>query len=753
MIVNFSGNPITTVINVYSPCDGDPAATDFYNNLRNAIDTVPHHNLLLVLGDFNGQIGSESQSDIKTHCFFYNERTNVNGELLLEVMQEKELENTNLRFKKRRGKKWTYHSDMTGARTQIDFILVRKKWRNSVLNTETYESFSNVGSDHRLVASKIRLSLRKKAIPKKIQPNWSVLRTDSNLQDKFTVAVKNRFSALSTEDLEDPETEISDPTKLYGDWIKAIKETSEEQLPKIEKRQKADPSKDPRITDARSEVKESYSSYRMDPTEDHRYQVKLAKDNLSKMYDVVQEEILEEKIVRVENSHKRAKHKQSWNLINEIAGRKRAAGSQIKGKDAEERVESWKEHFKNLLGQPPSVTDEDEEIPRIHPDLNIPTNPFSRLELASAIKEIKEGKAFGEDGVAPEIFRRCDFYDLLLKFYNNALQHGTRPDQWVEANIIPVPKKGDLTDPANYRGIALSSITAKTLNRMTLNRIRPHIEAILRINQNGFRQKRSTTSHILALRRMIEGIKDKNLPGVLLFVDFKKAFDSVHRDKLFKILIAYGIPRKIVDLIKLMYLNTKARVVTPDGETCLFDILAGVLQGDTLAPFLFIIVVDYCMRVALGNDGHTLGFTVKPRQSRRIPAETVTDAGFADDIALLSDLITQAQELLRRLEDSAESVGLYMNAKKTKAVVYNQDPSQTLTSKAGDPIEIVPDFVYLGAWVDSSVRDIKIRRAKAWSACHKMKAIWNSKMSKAMKVRLFISTVESVIYTALKHGL
>ena len=121
-----------------------------------------------------------------------------------------------------------------------------------------------------------------------------------------------------------------------------------------------------------------------------------------------------------------------------------------------------------------------------------------------------------------------------------------------------------------------------TLNRMTLNRIRPHIETILRINQNGFRQKRSTTSHILALRRMIEGIKDKNLPGVLLFVDFKKAFDSVHRDKLFKILIAYGIPRKIVDLIKLMYLNTKARVVTPDGETCLFDILAGVLQGQVI---------------------------------------------------------------------------------------------------------------------------------------------------------------------------
>ena len=85
-----------------------------------------------------------------------------------------------------------------------------------------------------------------------------------------------------------------------------------------------------------------------------------------------------------------------------------------------------------------------------------------------------------------------------------------------------------------------------------------------------------------------------------------------------------------------------------------------------------------------------------------------------------------------------------MNTKKTKAIVYNQDTSTPLTSKAGETIEIVPDFVYLGAWINSSERDIKIRRAKAWSACHKMKNIWNSTMSRKMKIRLFIATVESV---------
>ena len=85
--------------------------------------------------------------------------------------------------------------------------------------------------------------------------------------------------------------------------------------------------------------------------------------------------------------------------------------------------------------------------------------------------------------------------------------------------------------------------------------------------------------------KLIEGVKNRKLPAVLTFIDFKKAFDSVHRGKMLKILLAYGIPHEIVSLIKLMYEGTMAKVISPDGETELFEILAGVLQGDTLAPY------------------------------------------------------------------------------------------------------------------------------------------------------------------------
>ena len=74
-----------------------------------------------------------------------------------------------------------------------------------------------------------------------------------------------------------------------------------------------------------------------------------------------------------------------------------------------------------------------------------------------------------------------------------------------------------------------------------------------------------------------------------------------------------------------MYSNTKAKIVTPDGETEMFEITAGVLQGDTLAPFLFIIVLDYALRKAISGKDEELGFTIPPRKSRRHPKQVLTD--------------------------------------------------------------------------------------------------------------------------------
>ena len=145
--------------------------------------------------------------------------------------------------------------------------------------------------------------------------------------------------------------------------------------------------------------------------------------------------------------------------------------------------------------------------------------------------------------------------------------------------ILPSPKKGDLGLAKNYRGITLTSIAAKIYNALLRNRIEPKIDNILRKNQNGFRRNRSTTSQILTSRRILEGVRAKNLQATLILVDFTKAFDSIHRGKMEQILLAYGIRKETVAAITILYRNTKVKVRSPDRDTEYFDIVAGLLQG------------------------------------------------------------------------------------------------------------------------------------------------------------------------------
>ena len=462
-------------------------------------------------------------------------------------------------------------------------------------------------------------------------------------------------------------------------------------------------------------------------------------------YDAVSEDELSNLIRQVETANENNSHGQSWRLINAITGRKSAKRGTLKGTSREDRMGQWHNHFSQLLGSNPIVEgDPNEDIPAVLHNLNIRSDPFTLDEYLEVKKKLTLGKSPRPDGIPPEVFKLCDFDNITLSFANKLLQ-GDKPDQWSTNNIIPLPKSGDLSVCANYRGIALSVVAAKITNKMILNRIQPEIDKYLRPNQNGFRPGRTTTAHILVLRRLIEGIRSHNLHAVITFVDFRKAFDSIHRGKMLKILKAYGIPDILINAISKLYENTRAKILTPDGETELFDIIAGVLQGDTLAPFLFAIVLDYAMRQAIGDDHHKLGFELEKRKSSRYPPNAITDLDFADDIALLSGEIDQAQELLSRVEFEAAKVGLHLNTAKTELMQFNHNTPVNITTRDGAPIKVVNNFKYLGAWMESTEKDFQVRKAVAWSACHKLRKIWNSSLSRKIKVRLFTATVETVL--------
>ena len=197
---------------------------------------------------------------------------------------------------------------------------------------------------------------------------------------------------------------------------------------------------------------------------------------------------------------------------------------------------------------------------------------FTQEELNLVLRKIKNWKAPGLDEIPPEVWKTRQFNDILLQ-HCNAVYNQNTIDRWMKGCVPPSLKKGDLRLAKNYQGITLKSIAAKIYNALLRKRIEPKIDNILRKNQNGFRRNRSTTSQILTIRRILEGVRAKNLQATLLFIDFTKAFDSIHRGKMEEILLAYGLPKETVAAITILYRNTKVKVHSPAGDTEYFNIV------------------------------------------------------------------------------------------------------------------------------------------------------------------------------------
>ena len=215
-----------------------------------------------------------------------------------------------------------------------------------------------------------------------------------------------------------------------------------------------------------------------------------------------------------------------------------------------------------------------------------------------------------------------------------------------------------------------------------------------------------------------------------------------YRGKMEQILLAFGLPKETVVAITILYRNTKMKVRSPDWDTEFFDIVAGVLQGDTLAPYVFIICLDYVLRTSIDKIREN-GFELTKKRSRRYPAETIIDADYADDIALLANTPNQAETLLHSLERAAADIGLHINAHKTEYMCYNQ--TGDITTQDGTSLILVDKFTYLGSSVSSTEKDIDTRLTKAWTAIDRLSIIWKSVLTDKMKRIFFQAAVVSIL--------
>ncbi len=234
------------------------------------------------------------------------------------------------------------------------------------------------------------------------------------------------------------------------------------------------------------------------------------------------------------------------------------------------------------------------QVPPLSHD-NPMTKPITLGELKAAIKTLRN-TAPGHDGVSNRLLKKTPDAMLrhILSLFNASLAAGFLPTQFLHATVLMFPKPGkNHSSPDNYRPISLTCTLSKLLEKILCHRIHTHLnaEGIIPDTQAGFRPGVNTYEQILKVATAMEINVNKNVHGLIALMDVKKAFDTVwHAGLLFK-LHSIGLPDTLVRWIASFLLNRTARVKQDDALSSAFVLRAGVPQGSTISPLLYLLYV------------------------------------------------------------------------------------------------------------------------------------------------------------------
>jgi Reverse transcriptase (RNA-dependent DNA polymerase) len=422
----------------------------------------------------------------------------------------------------------------------------------------------------------------------------------------------------------------------------------------------------------------------------------------------------------------------------------------------------WREHFSELFNLQsfvsPNVLDDIVQVPLVH---ELDVSPTLE-EVSAALRQLNTGKAPGSDGIVAELLQYGGDHvtRLLHSIFQDVWQTGRAPQSWKDAILVTLFKNGSKECCDNYRGISLLSVVGKVFSRVLLNRLLQWITpTILPESQCGFRQGRGTVDMIFTARQIQEKCIEQQLDLYQCFIDMTKAFDSVNRPTLWKLLGKLGCPPKFAGLIRSLHDDMMTRVCINGELLEPFPVKAGVKQGDLLAPTLFAMYFAVIFQKAFARGD--VGVFVRYRTSgkllnlRRLKAQSkaflvlIRDLLYADDCDLVAHSEADLQLLMDCFSTSCSEFGLSINLKKT-VVMLQPAPRKVYVPPSvfvnGTKLKVVDSFVYLGSTLsnDNSLdKELLYRIAKAAEAFGRLqKRVWlQSDLSISTKVSVYNSCV------------
>ena len=544
------------IVQCYAPTNDktDETKDEFYNQLLDIMSNLGDKNINLIMGDFNAKIGSDNQGYENVMGVHGLGVMNDNGERFVNACAINNIVIVGSVFTHKRIHKATWVSPDQVTENQIDHIGINKMFRRSLQDVRVKRG-ADVASDHHLVTARLKFKLRRNGVEQERQKaryNVDFLK-DPSTAEEYKVALANRFKVLQELYDEDEGVNINSQWSHIKD---AVNTTCEEIIGRRKPQQKDWISVETmRKIQTRRDKKEAVNSSRtraakVTAQKEHT----AANREVKKSVKTDKRNFVEGLAQEAEKAAASRNMKQLYDTTRKLAGKFKKSERPIRDKNgivlmgADKQLNRWAEHFEELLNR--QVPQNQPDIQPAETDLPIDCNKPTREEIKKAIAHMKNGKVAGPDGIPAEALKADvnTSVEMLYSLFEEIWEKEEIPAEWKEGYLIKIPKKGDLSRCDNYRGITLLSVPGKILNRIILERMKGKVDQTLREQQAGFRQDRSCTDQIATLRIIVEQSIEWNSSLYINFVDYEKAFDSVDRETLWKVLRHYGVPKKLVNM-------------------------------------------------------------------------------------------------------------------------------------------------------------------------------------------------------------
>lgn len=292
-------------------------------------------------------------------------------------------------------------------------------------------------------------------------------------------------------------------------------------------------------------------------------------------------------------------------------------------------------------------------------DKNRCENILSEYECGIALKEMKNSKSPGSDGITTEFYKL--FWNDLKKHYVNSINHSFATGGLTELQtqglitLLPKPEK-DLSLLSNWRPICLLNNDYKIATKAIANRIKIILNKIIDSSQTGFVKGRYIGENIRLLNEILDHAENTNSPGLLFFSDFEKAFDTVDHTYIMKCLRHFNFGDDLIKWVSLFYSKSKNAVLNNGHMTNFFEVKRGVRQGCPLSPYIFIICIELLSH-EIANNRNIRGINIGDIEIRRTL--------FADDATFLTDGTEHSfNNLIEILDKFSQISGLKLNSSK-----------------------------------------------------------------------------------------